>query len=261
MKTALLQLDIKWEDKNENFARVESLAEKIKDAGVDLIVLPELFSTGYTMNSEFLAEDLDGETPSFLSEIARRYKINVLGSFIERAKPKPKNSAILLNKEGRILLHYSKIHLPSFLEEDKNYTLGDKISECELDGQKIRVFICYDLRFPEIFRMNAENIGCFFVIANWPRERIEHWDALLKARAIENQAYIAAVNRVGNSPTSSYSGHSSIIDPLGRRIAYAREDETDVIVSEIDFSFVKEIREKFPFLKDRKKGKFLDSLI
>lgn len=261
MKTALLQLDIKWEDKKENFARVESFADKINGSGVDLIVLPELFSTGYTMNSETLAEDFNGETPSFLSEIAKKYNVNVLGSFIEKAKPKPKNSAILFDQEGGERIRYSKIHLPSFLEEDKNYSSGNKIASCDLNGNKIGMFICYDLRFPEIFRMVAENTECFFVIANWPRERMEPWDALLKARAIENQAYVVGVNRVGNSPNSSYSGHTSVIDPFGRRVAYAQEDEPEALVAEIDFSFVREVREKFPFLRDRKNRKFLDDLI
>ena len=258
MKIALLQLDIKWEDKTGNFNKVKSLVEKINDDKPDLIVLPELFSTGYTMNSMALAENLNGETPSFLSKLAREHQVNVLGSFIEIAGPKPKNSAILFDRKGRQLLHYSKIHLPSFLEEDKNYTAGNEIPICELDRQKIGVFICYDLRFPEIFRRMAGDVGCIFVIANWPTERVEHWDSLLKARAIENQSYIIGVNRVGESPSSNYPGHSVIIDPLGSRIAYAKENEEDVVMGEIDFSIVKSIREKFPFLQDRVS---LDSLI
>lgn len=251
MRIALLQLDIQWENKTENFNRVRSLVEKIKNEKVDLLVVPELFSTGYTMNSRALAENLDGETPSFLSRLAIEHQINVLGSFIERTELKPKNSAILFDKDGKELLHYSKIHLPSFLEENKNYTAGNKISICELNGQRIGVFICYDLRFPEVFRIIAEEVGCVFVIANWPTERVEAWDSLLKARAIENQLYIVGVNRVGSSPTSNYPGHSAIIDPLGNRVAYAKENEEDVLIVEIDFSFVRIVRDKLTVLKDR----------
>ena len=251
MKVALLQLDIEWEDKNKNFDRVESFVERMRDDKPDLVVLPELFSTGYTMNSKPLAENLNDETTSFLSRLARNNKINVLGSFIEKTESKPKNSAILFDKNGKMLLHYSKIHLPSFLEENKNYTHGNKISTCEFNGQKIGIFICYDLRFPEIFRRIAEDTKCIFVIANWPHERIEHWDSLLKARAIENQLYIVGVNRVGKSPSSNYSGHSIIIDPLGNVVTNSKENEEGVFIGEIDFSFVEKVRSKFPFLKDR----------
>jgi omega-amidase len=258
MKVALLQLNIEWEDKKRNFDKVESLVERVEVHSPDLIVLPELFSTGYTMNSSPFAEDLSGETPCFLSKLARDYHVNVIGSFIEKTESKPKNSAILLDREGKLLMHYSKTHLPSFLGENDNYTAGNKTLTCELEGRRIGMLICYDLRFPEPFRMMADDAEAIFVIANWPSERTEHWDSFLNTRATENQLYIVGVNRVGNSPpinnspSSNYLGHSVIIDPFGKIVAKSKENEEDVVIGEIDFSYVREIRAKYPILRDRR---------
>ena len=259
MKVALLQFDIVWENKAKNFKKVRSLVEKLMSGKPDLVVLPELAFTGYTMNPRPFEEDLEGETYHFLSKLARDHQVNVLGSLIERtgAESNPKNSAILLNRHGEILLHYSKINQPSFLGENEHYTPGNEVLTKELEGQRIGVFICYDLRNQELFGMMAEDVGCIFVIANWPHKRIEHWDTLLKASAILNQSYIVGVNRVGSFP-SYHSGHSAIFDPWGKRIAYAREDEEDVLVHEIDFSSFKEVRNKLPALRDKRK---LSSLV
>jgi omega-amidase len=253
MRIALFQIDIAWENKDANFKNVESFIEKIKDEKVDLIILPELFSTGYTMNSMALAEDISGETPSFLSIIAKKYNINILGSFIEKTKEKPKNSAILFNKKGELTFHYSKIHLPSFLNENKHYSSGIEISTFELGGHKFGTIICYDLRFPELFRklVEKEVVG-IIVIANWPSERIEHWDVLIKARAVDNQLFVIGVNRVGLSPTSSYPGHSVIVDPFAKVVASYTENEEGIIIGDIDFSLVDIIRKEYPILKDRK---------
>lgn len=253
MKIGLFQINIAWENKAGNFNKVETFAIKAKEQDVDLIVLPELFSTGYTMNSEPLAENLSGETPSFLSKLSKDYKVCVLGSFIEKTETKPKNSAILFNKKGLLIFHYSKIHLFSFIGEDKNYSPGEKIPIFKLHQQKLGAVICYDLRFPEAFiELADKGVKCVFVIASWPVERIEHWDFLLKARAVDNQIYVVGVNRVGKSPLGSYPGHSAVVDPFARVIATAQENEEGIIISDIDFSFVEKIRKEFPILKDKK---------
>lgn len=255
MKVGLFQLDVVWENKTANFNKVKSLAKKTKEEKLDLIVLPELFSTGYTMNCKGLAEDLSGETPSFLSALAKDYKTNVLGSFIEKTETKPMNSVVLFGRDGNPLLHYSKIHLPSLpgiIEENKHYSPGNETPVCELDGHKIGVTICFDIRFPELFRKLADKgAKCIFVVASWQSERIDHWDLLLRARAVDNQLYVAGVNRVGDSPMGHYSGHSVIVDPFARVVASAREDEETVLINEIDFALVDKIRKKFPFLKNK----------
>ncbi len=252
MKIALLQFDIAWEDKIKNFNKVKSYVEGAKNKGVELLILPELFSTGYTMNAEKLAEGLSGETPSFLSKLAKDNKINILGSFIEKSDKRPKNSAILFDKNGKLLLHYSKIHLWSLANEDKSYQAGNEISACELKNHKIAVVICYDLRFPELFRrLIDKGVGCVFVIASWPISRIEHWDLLLRTRAIENQIFVVGINRIGESPLENYSGHSKVVDPFGNVIASAEENKEDMVITKIDFALVSKARKQFPFIKDR----------
>jgi len=253
MRIALFQLNIAWENKVTNFKKAESFTKKIKDEKVDLIILPELFSTGYTMNSMALAEDISGETPSFLSMVAKKYNVNILGSFIEKTEEKPKNSAILFNEKGELTFHYSKIHLPSFLNENKHYSSGKEIPTFELGGHKFGAIICYDLRFPELFRKLVEkDVVCIIVIASWPSERIEHWDVLLKARAVDNQLFVIGVNRVGQSPTSNYPGHSVMVDPFAKVMAFYNENEEGIIIRDIDFSLVDRIRKEYPILKDRK---------
>jgi omega-amidase len=252
MKIALLQFDISWEDRIKNFNKVRSHAEEAKKEGADLLILPELFSTGYTMNSGSLAEDLSGETPSFLSGLAKDNKIHVLGSFIEKTDARPKNSAVIFDRNGKLLLHYSKIHLWSFANEDKSYQAGNDISVCELENHKVAVAICYDLRFPELFRRLIDTgVECVFVIASWPKPRIEHWDLLLKTRAIENQLFVVGVNRVGKSPLGDHPGHSKAVDPFGNIIASAKENKEEIVIAEIDFDSVSKSREQLPFLKDR----------
>ena len=259
MRVALMQFDIAWEDKTRNFDKVKSLVERVIVDKPDIVVLPELAFTGYTMKPRPFEEDLEGETYHFLSELAKKHHINVLGSFIEKtgAESNPKNSAILLDRYGKHILRYSKINQPSFLKENENYTPGNEILTKELEGRRIGISICYDLRHPGIFGMMAEDAECIFVIANWPHKRVEHWDTLLKAVAIWNQSYVVGVNRIGLFP-SHHSGHSAIFDPWGNRIAYAKEDEEDVLVHEIDFSLVKKVRSEVTALKDRKE---LSSLV
>lgn len=250
MKVALFQIDTAFENKSMNFKKVESLVKNIKEK-VDLIILPELFSTGYTMNPDPLAEDSCGPTSSFLSKLAKKHKTNVLGSFIEKTETKPKNSAILFDINGNLILHYSKIHQPTYCDENKHYTPGKDIRLIELNSHKLAVTICYDLRFPELFRKAVQKgAECIIVIASWPEQRIEHWDILLRARAIENQLYIIGVNRVGKSTIGNCPGHSVVIDPLGKVISSTEDNQEGIITAEIDFNKVKKTRHEFPALKD-----------
>ena len=252
MKVALFQMDLAWENKQANFIKVESLMEKIKDKNIDLVILPELFSTGYTMNSDSLAEDIRGETFQFLSHVAQKYNLNILGSLIEKKGDTPRNSAIVINNKGALIAHYSKIHLPKFTDEVNHFAAGKELSLFEVKSDTIGITICYDVRFPELFRMLSEKgAQCIITIASWPVERIQHWDLLLRARALENQLFVIGVNRAGVSPSGTYPGHSKIIDPLGNILVEAPEKE-DNVVYELDFSEVDRIRKELPIQDDRK---------
>lgn len=253
MKIALLQLDIAWENKRANFRRVSKLATNAAREGAGLVCLPELFATGYTMNPGPFAEPLDGETPAFLSGLAREHGVSVVGSFIEKTEGKPRNSAIVFDGDGEMIGHYSKIHLPSFYREQEFYAPGDRVEEFTIGGVPLGILICYDLRFPEIFRkVTDRGVKGIFVIANWPSARVEHWDLLLRARAIENQLFVMGLNRAGSSPIGEYPGHSAVIDPFGRIVASAPEDREEGLLADVDFTLADEVRDKFPVLKDRR---------
>lgn len=252
MKIALVQMNIAWEHRSANYHLVESLLSFITHEKPDIACLPELFSTGYTMNSGDFSETLEGKTVHFLSKTARAHGTALIGSLIERSAPKPGNSAVVIDHTGTLISHYTKINLPTFLHEHNHFSPGKKPVFFEIGGVPLSVVICYDLRFPELFteimRMGVKGV---FVIANWPAQRIEHWDLLLRARAIENQLFIFGVNRVGNSPVADYNGHTMIIDPLGRVAGRARDDREEILIADIEFSLVDEIRETLPLLKDR----------
>ena len=245
MNVALFQLKIAWEDKDANFEKVASMA--IKD--IDLVCLPELFATGYTMDSEAFAEPADGETVSFLKDFAKENCVDVIGSYIQRSEGKPKNTAIVIDKSGKVIHNYEKIHL--FTREKGNYQAGKKLGVFELGGMKIGVVICYDLRFPEVFReLATKGAEAIFVVASWPSTRTVHWDLLLRARAIENQLFIAGVNRIGEEDKLQYLGHSAIINPFGNVIASTEESKEDVIIGEIDPKEVEKQRQELPFFND-----------
>jgi len=254
MKIACIQLNIKWEDATSNFVRVRELIKKAKDGGAKLICLPELFSTGVTENSLKFSEGIDGRTSSFLSEQAKKNKVYLVGSFIEKAENNlPKNTVAVYNHKGRLIGKYEKIHLFTNNNEDEFYSAGDKLVNFRLEDFNIFPFICYDLRFPEIFRAAVEKgANVFLVMANWPNPRKEHWITLLKARAIENQSYVVGVNRVGKSPKLSFFGSSMIISPKGEIITEAGDKE-EILIGEIKSDLTEEWRKSFNSLKDRRK--------
>lgn len=249
MKLALVQLDIIWEKKEQNFLKIEKLINRKTD--YDLIVLPEMFNTGFSMNPA-LAEEEGGKTEQFLSGLASSLKTPILAGYMIKKNTKYRNVANLFSKNGKITATYSKIHLFSLLGEDTILESGDSPTTFLVNKTPCSVFICYDLRFPEIFRTIAKRVYVIFVLANWPSSRADHWRALLKARAIENQLYIVGVNRTGVDGNGiEYMGNSSVYDPWGKEIVIADEKE-QLIECTIDIEYVKEIRENYPFLNDSK---------
>lgn len=249
MKIGILQLDTVWEDKEQNFLKVQTL---VSSERLDVIVLPEMFNTGFSINKASVEERQD-RTESFLSCLASKLKTNVIAGYsIKSDNHTYKNIASVFSQSGRIKAIYEKIHLFSPLGENKIFSRGERPIIFKIKRVPCSVFICYDLRFPEIFRMVARQVYVIFVIANWPKQRAEHWLSLLRARAIENQLFIVGVNRVGVDGNSiQYSGNSAVFGPWGEEILIA-DDKESFIVCELNISDVKKIRKKYPFLRDIK---------
>ena len=250
MRVALLQMDLAWEDVLENHRRASRLLEQAAAGGARLALLPEMFSTGFSMDSRRIAQPPGGPSESFLREQAARLGLWILASVPESGEPSPRNMALLVSPDGSVV-RYAKIHPFSYAGEDRVYTAGDRVVTAEIDGVRVTPFVCYDLRFPEPFRTAAADTDLFTVVANWPDQRREHWRALLRARAIENQAYVVGVNRAGDGNGLHYSGDSAAIAPLGETIVEA-DDREQVLFCDVDPEVVKKLRSRFPALSDRR---------
>jgi omega-amidase len=255
VKLACCQLNITWEDKEANYERVESLVAAAGLAPGTLLLLPELFATGFTMNARAVAETLDGPTAAFLADLARRHHVWVQGGLVlgDAGSPIPRNESLVFTPEGKLAARYAKMHLFSFAREPEHYAPGGAPVVFAWEDSLVAPAICYDLRFPELFRhAAAQRAEVLTVIACWPAAREEHWLALLRARAIENQCYVAAVNRCGADPSGlAYSGRSQIIDPRGVVLADAGNGER-IIEAEIDLAELRGYRRQFPALRDRR---------
>jgi len=248
LKIGLVQYSPVWEDKKLSIEKIKKLVESSPD--INLLIFPEMTLTGFTMKSKDFAEDIEGESYWFFKSIARKKKCAILYGVIEKGKKKNFNTLAHINNQGKIISSYRKIHPFSYSKEDIFYGKGKSPTITKVKSIKIGLSICYDLRFPELYRFYAkEKVDMIVDIANWPDTRIEHWRTLLKARAIENQCYVVGVNRIGDDPKLHYNGFSSVFDPMGKEIV-AVENEEKVITVEIDKSVVDEVRKKLPFLND-----------
>lgn len=251
MKIAAVQLDIAWEDKAANFARVRALLAAAPPEPDSLIVLPEMFACGFSMNLAVTRQDATREDETFLAALAREHRAFVLGGVVSpTAGEMGCNDAVVFSPAGTPLARYTKIHPFSLGGEAQGHAAGAEIVTFECGGFKVAPFVCYDLRFPEIFRVAAhQGANLFVVIALWPAKRQQHWLTLLQARAIENQAYVIGVNRVGTDPQFAYAGRSAVVDPHGVIIADAGEQER-VLSAALDPETVHAWRRGFPALRD-----------
>ncbi|MEO6178120.1 MAG: nitrilase family protein [Flavobacterium circumlabens] len=248
MKIALIQSDLYWEDASKNRNNFESKINQL-DSEVNLVVLPEMFSTGFTMNASEVAETMQGETVLWMQSLARQKKMAIAGSVIISEEEKYYNRMLFVFPNGQIQ-QYNKRHLFSLAGEDKYYEAGTQKVIVEYLDWKICLQICYDLRFP-VFARNVENYDLLLYVANWPKVRTNAWDALLKARAIENLSYVVAVNRVGlDANAYEHIGHSQVVDFLGNPVLDPQENE-GVFIVEIDKKPMLETRKKLDFLSDR----------
>jgi predicted amidohydrolase len=250
VRVALAQMDLAWEDVLENHRRAARLLEQAAAGRARLVLLPEMFSTGFSLDSRRIAQPPGGPSESFLREQAARLGLWILASVPESGEPSPRNMALLVSPDGSVV-RYAKIHPFSYAGEDRVYTAGDRVVTAEIDGVRVTPFVCYDLRFPEPFRTAAADTDLFAVVANWPDQRREHWRALLRARAIENQAYVVGVNRAGDGNGLHYAGDSAAIAPLGETIVEADERE-QVLFCDVDPDVVMKLRTRFPALEDRR---------
>ena len=246
MKIALVQSPLFWEDPKAN---IRYFSEKINEIeAADLIVLPEMFATGFTMQPEKSAESMDGETVKAMQSWAAQRNAAITGSLIIKENGNFYNRLLFVFPSGEIKT-YDKRHLFSLAGEDKTFAGGNEKLIVGYQGWKICLLICYDLRFPA-FSRNMEDYDLLVYVANWPKIRINAWDILLKARAVENLCYVVGVNRIGlDENGNEYNGHSQIVDYLGNFVLEPQENEA-VFVSKIDKDEMLETRKKLGFLND-----------
>ncbi len=245
----MAQTYISWEDKSGNIESAITVAEKAAQENADALFFPEMSFTGFSMNTEATGE-ADGYTVTRMTEIAKSYNITLGFGWVEISGEKCKNRYSIIDNGGHLLSSYAKIHPFSFSGENEKFAGGDKITTYLLDGIPFTNFICYDLRFPELFRAVSDKVHAIVVPACWPAKRSEHWKDLLKARAIENQLYIFAVNCQGDIGGQYYSGDSCVVSPDGQVIEIL-SDKSDVLI----YDFVDDVekyRTSFPVLKDRR---------
>ena len=211
-----------------------------------------MFNTGFSMNAEAITEPTNTKTSHFLCQLAKTHQINLIAGFVEKIEDENENIAVFINRNGQIKSRYVKNYPYSCAGEDKVYASGDQQVIFEFENHPASIFICYDLRFPELFRKVAKQVEVIFVIASWPKARQEHWEVLLKARAIENQCFVVGVNRIGRDGNDlEYGGGSHVYSPSGEALSRGDKNQ-EYIVTEIDFYEVEKTRKMLPFLDDIK---------
>ena len=252
MKVAGVQHDVVWEDRASTLARLEPQLAAAAGLGARLVVLSEMFPVGFSTEPERMAEPEDGPSTDFL-----RSQATALGVWLAGSVPinpagggRSVNRFLLAGPHGE-LEHYDKIHPFSYSGEHEHYDAGTRRVTFSVEGVRVTPFVCYDLRFADEFWAEATGTDCYVVVANWPAARRAHWQALLVARAIENQAYVVGVNRVGEGGGLTYAGDSRIVDPLGEVLAGGAGGET-ILLADVDPVVVAETRKRYPFLADRR---------
>jgi predicted amidohydrolase len=251
MKIAAVQHNIVWEDASATIELLRPQLRAAAGAGARLVVLTEMFSVGFTMAPDRVAEPVHGQSATFLQEMARIHSMWICGTIPTKMDgARARNRLYLFGPDGEAH-HYDKIHPFSFAGEDQQYEGGNQFLTVAIEGLRTTFFVCYDLRFANEFWQNASHTDCFVIPANWPEVRRHHWQSLLMARAIENQAYVIGVNRVGEGDGLAYCGDSRIIDPLGELLATGARTEA-LLVAEVNAETVTAVRERFQFMQDRR---------
>ncbi len=257
MKVAGIQMDVVYGNPDENYRRAEELIRAAVKDKPETVVLPETWNTGFppTERTKELADRDGHRTKELFASLARELEINIVGGSITNLKGKGGslyNTCYTFNKKGECVVEYDKTHLFSYAKEHEYFQAGDRVTTFELDGVKCGVIICYDIRFLELVRTLAlQEIEVLFVPAQWPVPRINHWEILNQARAIENQMYVVCVNSCGVAGETAYGGHSAIINPWGEVLAKAG-DKDEIITAELDFGIVERLRNSINVYRDRR---------
>jgi len=248
LKVTLIQSELVWEDIDSNLAEFDARITSIEEE-THLVALPEMFPTGFSMNAADLAQGMDGSAVQWIQKKSRDMNVDIVGSIIIDDGGKYYNRLVWAKPDGEVFT-YDKRHLFRMAGEEKIYSAGNKTLTVELNGWRIRPFICYDLRFPAWIRNIGNTYDILIVIANWPEKRSSHWKLLLQARAVENQCYVIGVNRVGTDGNGlSYSGDSSVIDPWGT-VIFQKSNQASIHTAELSYDVLKTSRKDFPVWMD-----------
>lgn len=257
VRVGLAQMDVIWEKKDDNIKKAEQMIKDAVKDSIDFLIFPEMTLTGFSMDTKLIGEEKESSrTLKIFSEFGKKYDIFLGIGYVETVKDKAFNRYAVISSDGQILADYAKIHPFSYGDEGNYYLGGDNILHAIIKDVQTVPFICYDLRFPEIFQIASKDAHLITVAANWPKQRREHWITLLKARAIENQCYIAGVNRVGIGNGLEYSGDSMIINPYGEILSQTIDGE-GIVSADIDVLTVESYRESFRLKDDRKEQLYL----
>ncbi|OIQ23663.1 amidohydrolase [Lacinutrix sp. MedPE-SW] len=249
LNVAIIQSNLVWENPVQNRINFGDKIENINHA-VDVIVLPEMFTTGFTMNASVVAESMQGETVSWMKNLAAKKNAAITGSVVIKENNNYYNRLLFAKPNGDIE-YYNKRHTFTLAGEHKIYTAGQKQKVIEYKGWKLATLICYDLRFP-VWARNTQDYDVILYVANWPKRRVAAWDALLKARAIENMSYCIGVNRVGlDANNYDYSGHSAVYDVLGEKITSLPVEKEGIEIVEITKNHIEKNRKHLGFLNDK----------
>lgn len=252
MRVAGVQTDLAWEDGPANRRHLTDRIREAANDGADLVVLPEMFPSGFSMHTVVTAEPVDGPSVTWLCGLAAELGVAITGSIpTDAGGAMPVNRMVLAAADGNLAAHYDKLHPFGYGEETDHFAAGDRLVTVTLGGMRWGLFVCYDLRFANAFWQTAREVDGYLVVANWPEPRRHHWRSLLVARAIENQAWVVGVNRIGSGGGLDYAGDSLIVDPLGAIVADA-EDRATTITADVDPAITAEVRTDLPFLPDRR---------
>jgi omega-amidase len=254
VKIAIAQIDITFGNPQKNREKVQQWIEMASLQSPDIIVFPELWDTGYDLSRLEEIADSNGESSiKLLQQLAKKHKIHIVGGSIANIQENGiKNTLIVIDDKGNLVKEYSKLHLFQLMNEHKYLIPGNDDGLFTLMNFPFAAFICYDIRFPEWMRKQVlQGAKALFVVAEWPSARLDHWRSLLITRAIENQCFVIACNRVGSDPNNEFAGHSLIINPWGEVIAEGK-DEEELIIQEINLSDVETIRQRIPIFTDRR---------
>lgn len=254
MRIACVQLNIAFGNHKENFRKVEEKIRKAAMLNAEIVVLPEMWNTGYDLtNLEEIADVNGEETKNLLTRLAKELHIHIIGGSVSTKKDNQFfNTMYTVNNTGELIAEYDKAHLFKLMDEHLYLAAGSNKNIFTLNDVEMGGVICYDLRFPEWFRVHSlAGAKVIFVPAQWPSTRVDHWKILLQARAIENQCYIVAVNRVGDDPNNSFNGNSMVIAPWGEALWVGADEETIGLV-DINIEEVDEVRKRIPVFKDRR---------